>query len=1787
MRGLFIRARCALRKGSKMNSGGRKMKRKLKSALSLLLCMIMVFGALAVGGEGIGELFSSGKAEAAELSISQTDVFKKYPQYLYNPYASKLELNCLTASLDALTSYSKADSGLASFLTGVKDGMSITIRMFSSMLKIQASLEDQYLKDSAMQFLKTVNGSETVLSQSVSIVDNVWKPIKESWGAASAVISYNDQIKESAKLLEKATKMGSSNAAGVAKAIVEKSNEQSVVKTIGSCVKGVDEGLLAAKTVAMMTELYAIDCKMIETIMANVPKNSEIYKGLNLVLQDRYKSPLNYLTNEYFTQKAMKSVGSYIGKALKEGNSLYGPVSAVVSLAAFVASNYIWKGQTAEDYIKACHMTSFASEIGHVVSDYKNKFVNKTYTDADIDSFKTLYSAYIMALKASANLSYAAAKSKQQKNAIYPFCTIMGNNLTYDKYIDSCIINIKADIKDGKLDTSGNFTSVASEQNTKSIAERIEKVMQKYPVGSIVDEESFSFIRKVFSLIYDCEMPIGLNAYRLERRDNVELLGSITKNDLSESGVKALLSKAKKGDIIVGWNQYKANGMLVLGVGETGITVYDCDSHIGGEYVKGKVSSRLISYSALAEGFRKSNDEQMFTPGFSLYRALVCGRISTGMGTNLEYATYDDSVNYVINDGVLTGYNGKRSVLDIPEGVTQIADNCFKNRTSITSVNMPESLISIGQSAFEGCSNLRSVNFNDALESIGNFAFRSCSRLVSAVFGSKLETIGNWCFNSCYSLCSVLLPEKIESIAYLAFEDCTSLESIVIPDSVTRIEAYAFSGCTSLASVTLSKSLESMGTQAFAYCTALTSIEIPKSLDEVTRDGSTNTRGAFFKCSNLNNVTFEEGTAEIASMLFAACDGLTEITIPDTVTVIESQAFELCSNLEKVIIPDSVTEIDGWAFNSCTSLENIIIPDSVTFIGNYSFEDCTSLKSIVIPDSVTRIGASAFSGCTSLASVTLSKSLESMGTQAFAYCTALTSIEIPKSLDEVTRDGSTNTRGAFFKCSNLNNVTFEEGTAEIASMLFAACDGLTEITIPDTVTVIESQAFELCSNLEKVIIPDSVTEIDGWAFNSCTSLENIIIPDSVTFIGNYSFEDCSALKSAEFKNPNTKIGERVFSNCSSLASVKLPENLTSIPEYTFNGCKLLADINLPATLRSIDKYAFYNCDALTELTVPGNVWQIGSYAFYDCDSITKAVIPDGVTSLGSYAFYGCDKLAEIDFGIGLTAIPDSAFRQIPALTKVILPRFATTVAANAFAEDTKLREVTIPSTVTSIQTNSFSYPTKLTVYGIAGSYAEQHAKERKMTFVAVDGTKVDSIAFKQSVYEFSASGSGSYFIPEMEILPKESVEPITFTSSDESIATVNNGKVTFKGYGTATITATTASGKTAACTVKINRAVSGVRLDYSKLSLKTGETAALTATVYPSNAANKAVKWISSAPDVASVDQTGKITALKPGITTITVETEDGGYTATCNVTVIDSSIVSVTGVKLSATVAELTIGNSKQLTAAISPTNATNKGVTWSSSNTNVASVSSSGVVVAKGEGTATITVKTDDGGYTAACTIRVSKPSPSVVAVTGVKLSAIGIELPVGGSKRLSATITPSNATNKGVTWSSDNASVAAVNASGLITAKGEGTATVTVRTDDGGYTATCKITVVPVTAPEKVEISVSADSLKYKETTKVNVSELPVGYTVQYSSSDESIAKVDSNGNIKAVGKGTATITVKVIDPNGNVARDSSGREISDSVQMNCTMTFWQRIVKWFKNLFGIADTSLKALGLIVAD
>ena len=177
-------------------------------------------------------------------------------------------------------------------------------------------------------------------------------------------------------------------------------------------------------------------------------------------------------------------------------------------------------------------------------------------------------------------------------------------------------------------------------------------------------------------------------------------------------------------------------------------------------------------------------------------------------------------------------------------------------------------------------------------------------------------------------------------------------------------------------------------------------------------------------------------------------------------------------------------------------------------------------------------------------------------------------------------------------------------------------------------------------------------------------------------------------------------------------------------------------------------------------------------------------------------------------------------------------------------------------------------------------------------------------------------------------------------------------------------------------------------------------------------------------------------------------------------------STVSVTGISVNPTSKELTVGETLSIQATVTPSNATNKNVTWASSNTNVATVSSSGVVTAKAEGAATITAKTNDGNYTATSVITVKKaeeqPTESDVKVTGVALDKTTGTVKVGGKLQLTATVAPSNATNKNVTWSSSDTSIATVNTSGLVTGVKTGTAQITVKTVDGSKTAAATIVV-----------------------------------------------------------------------------------------------------------------------------
>ena len=299
---------------------------------------------------------------------------------------------------------------------------------------------------------------------------------------------------------------------------------------------------------------------------------------------------------------------------------------------------------------------------------------------------------------------------------------------------------------------------------------------------------------------------------------------------------------------------------------------------------------------------------------------------------------------------------------------------------------------------------------------------------------------------------------------------------------------------------------------------------------------------------------------------------------------------------------------------------------------------------------------------------------------------------------------------------------------------------------------------------------------------------------------------------------------------------------------------------------------------------------------------------------------------------------------------------------------------------------------------------------------------------------------------------------VIWDSSDKSVASVENGKVTALKAGSANITVKSVDGGfTASCSVSVSAKtvdVASISLSKEELTLKEGDSETITATVKPDDATDKTVTWTSSDPSVATVDG-GKIEAVKEGTATVTAKA--GDKTATCKVTV-DKKVIAVESVELDKTEVELTEGDSVTLTATVKPDDATDKTVTWTSSDPSVATVDG-GKIEAVKEGSATITAKS--GEKSATCQVTVKK----VIAVESVELDKTEVELTEGDSVTLTATVKPDDATDKTVTWTSSDPSVATVDG-GKIEAVKEGTATITAKS--GEKSAACTV-IVKAKVPE----------------------------------------------------------------------------------------------------------------------
>ena len=460
----------------------------------------------------------------------------------------------------------------------------------------------------------------------------------------------------------------------------------------------------------------------------------------------------------------------------------------------------------------------------------------------------------------------------------------------------------------------------------------------------------------------------------------------------------------------------------------------------------------------------------------------------------------------------------------------------------------------------------------------------------------------------------------------------------------------------------------------------------------------------------------------------------------------------------------------------------------------------------------------------------------------------------------------------------------------------------------------------------------------------------------------------------------------------------------------------------------------------------------------------------------------------------------------------ISPSNATNKDVTWKSSDTDVATVTSSGKVTAVSVGS----------AVITATAKDGSGEKDTCRVTVKPILVNGITLSKAYYE---GDIGSTVRLTATVSPSNATnKKLSWYSSDPSVATVDAyGNVRLISSGEATVIAEAKddSGETAACQIKVKDVpVLQIVFDRNKYPLTdsdknvAGETFTINATVYPSNATNKALVWKSSNPSVANVYAGGTVVLLSTGTATITAAAADGsGATAACVVTV---GTADVTGITLSKTEIVAVVGRTGDvLTATVAPSYATNKNVIWSSDNESVVKIDQSGAITYTGLGEANIKATAADGkGAFAVCKVKVVE----AVKVTGITLNKTSITALSGSTHQLSATIAPADATDKRIDWKSSNTSVATVDASGKVTLVGGGTATITATAADGsGVTASCSIT-SQVKATE-VGVHLTTNSWYQGKTGQAQAFVNPsyASQEVTWSVSDTSYASIDANGNI----------------------------------------------------------------------
>ena len=604
---------------------------------------------------------------------------------------------------------------------------------------------------------------------------------------------------------------------------------------------------------------------------------------------------------------------------------------------------------------------------------------------------------------------------------------------------------------------------------------------------------------------------------------------------------------------------------------------------------------------------------------------------------------------------------------------------------------------------------------------------------------------------------------------------------------------------------------------------------------------------------------------------------------------------------------------------------------------------------------------------------------------------------------------------------------------------------LRTVMIPDSVTEIEAYSFNNCTNLSNVTLSKSLKYMGGRAFGSCEKITQIEIPKSLDNCGNSGYASyhgpfgaCSGLKKIIFEEGTKEISNNLFRGCTGLEEISIPASVIKIERYTFADCTNLKNVYFSNGVKNVENNAFTNCTSLTKVNIPDTVDSIGNSAFSGCTNLIEVHLPDKLKETASDTFSGCKKLTTINFPSTLTTIGDSAFSGCESLTEAILPSGVEKIGSNAFKNCKAMKKAVVPDTVSSIGSSAFYGCEALTDITLGSKLK----KIESQTFYGC--TVLPSIVLPYNVTTIGDSAFVNCTKLTQITVPRN-------TTSIASNAFSYPKKMTMYGPSDCYVQ-TYANGKGIKYVTQDIHATS-VSLDITEKTAERYDDFQLTATIAPLNFTD-AVVWTSSNEEVATVSDTGYVEICGVGTAVITVTA--GNVKAACKITVPQL----IDWIEFDEDEIELKAGETYQLKPYISPSDATNKKLKYTSSDTKVAEVSASGRVTAKSEGEAKIRAAATDGSDEyAVCYVTVTGKAK----VTGITLDRTSAEVKRGEKLTLNVTVSPSYASNKKVVWKSANTKIATVDANGSVTAKAPGRTKITVTSsENSSYQASCTVTV-----------------------------------------------------------------------------------------------------------------------------